>query len=486
MTESLKILILDDEPKMGKILTRVLGREGHAVQSLTEPADAVAALEREHFDLLLTDLKMPGMSGLEVMQRAKKTNPELDVVMITAYATVETAVQAMKLGARDYLIKPFHNEELIMVVARIAETKSLQQENKTLKESLAAPDGDRDLIAASAAMQDVLKRARKVAATNVSVLLRGESGTGKEVLAALIHKSGDRGDKPFIKVNCGALPENLLESELFGHTRGAFTGAVETRKGLFFAADGGTIFLDEIGEVSPALQVKLLRVLQCGEFQRVGDPQTFKVNVRVIAATNRMLEELIEAGDFRADLYYRLNVVPIQIPPLRDRVEDIPALIDHFVKSYRLDGGRFKRLSKPAYDLLLHYPWPGNIRELENAIEHAVVLSEGETIEVADLPLVVQNAVAPDGVDGEAAKADFKNMTLEEIEKKVLWDALESTGFNHTKAAKKLGLTRRTLGYRIDKYGLPRRAREAATERNGDSDEGSRHEDLEDRVADAS
>lgn len=464
MVQPLNILILDDEPKMGKILTRVLAREGHRVQSATQPSAALDLIGNDKFDLLLTDLKMPQMTGLEVMEKARTKDPRLEVILMTAFGTVETAVEALKKGALDYLIKPFHNEELIMLVARLAETKELRQENELLKRSLAERFKSENIIAASEAMNDVLKRAYKVAATDVSVLLRGESGTGKEVLASLIHANGSRRDKPFIKVNCGALPETLLESELFGHTRGSFTGAVETRKGLFLAAHGGTIFLDEIGDVSPALQVKLLRVLQCGEIQRIGDPRTIEVDVRVIAATNRSLEEMIEAGDFRSDLYYRLNVVPIVIPPLRDRREDVPALIDYFAKKLHAKGKKPKRISPPAYELLLRYPWPGNIRELENAIEHALVLSESETIESQDLPVAVQNWRAegdPAPTKDDRGATSLENMTLEEIEKKVLWGALEETGFNHTKAARKLGITRRTLGYRVDKYGLPRRAKDA-------------------------
>ncbi len=457
MAEPLKILILDDEPKMGKILTRVLAREGHRAEFRVSPSEALQLLSAEPFDLLLTDLKMPEMNGLEAMERARKINPELDVILMTAFASVENAVEAMKKGAADYLIKPFHNEELILLVNRLAENRGLRQENQTLKQTLATPLDAGDIIAVSPAMQDVLKRAQKVAGTDVSVLLRGESGTGKEVLASLIHTAGARRDRPFIRVNCGALPETLLESELFGHVRGAFTGAVETRKGLFQAADGGSIFLDEIGEITPALQVKLLRVLQCGEFQRVGDPQTFKVNVRVLAATHRPLEELIESGKFRSDLYYRLNVVPIVIPPLRERMEDIPALIDHFLARLKGSDGKPKRLSKGAYDLLLAYPWPGNIRELENALEHAVVMCESENIEAADLPSAIFNSSGVVGGSGVVASTDLKNLTLEEIEKKMLLDTLKSTGWNHSKAARKLGITRRTLGYRIDKYGIPRR-----------------------------
>jgi DNA-binding NtrC family response regulator len=464
-------MILDDEPKMGKILARVLEREGHRAEPFTEPAAALAALAREPSDLLLTDLKMPGMDGLEAMRRAREAVAGIDVIMMTAYATAETAVRAMKEGAFDYLIKPFPNEELIMVVARVAERRHLREENRALKESLVPRFDPRNIVAVSPAMRDVLKRVEKVAASDVSVLLRGESGTGKEVLATAIHAAGPRRERPLIKVNCGALPETLLESELFGHVRGAFTGAVETRKGLFQQADGGTILLDEIGEVSPALQVKLLRVLQSGEFQRVGDAQTLRADVRVLAATNRDLEAMIEAGLFRADLYYRLNVVPIVIPPLRERAGDIPALIDHFLSRLKRRSGRPVRLAPAAFALLESYGWPGNIRELENALEHAFVMCEHDAIEPRDLPVAVQNALAaPRGGGAAAGSGGQTPRTLEEIEKRALTEALEATGYNHTRAARKLGITRRTLGYRLEKYQIPRRDPARAQSRATDDD----------------
>ncbi len=455
MSASLSILILDDEPKMGKILSRVLEREGHRVRACTDPQAALELIDRDSADLLLTDLKMPGMNGLEVMRAARKRVPGLDVVMMTAYATVETAIEAMKQGACDYLLKPFPNEELIMVVARVAETRGLREENRLLKETLATQFAPDNIIAASPAMLEVMTRLRKVAVSSVSVLLRGESGTGKEVLATAIHAAGPRAERSLVKVNCGALPETLLESELFGHTKGAFTGAIETRKGLFEQADGGTIFLDEIGEVTPALQVKLLRVLQAGEFQRVGDAKTIRVDVRVIAATHQPLEEMIEGGTFRSDLYYRLNVVPIVIPPLRERGEDVPALIDHFLARTREREGRAVQISPVAYERMLGYDWPGNIRELENALEHAYVMCEADAIELGDLPLAVQNAEAARPI---ARAVDAGEVTLEDLERRALLQALDATGYNHTRAARKLGITRRTLGYRMDKYDIPRRA----------------------------
>lgn len=467
---ALQIVILDDEPKMGKILARVLGREGHEVQSFTDPHAALAAIEASHVDMLLTDLKMPEMDGLTVLNQVRERSPGTDVVMMTAYATAETAVQAMKQGAFDYLIKPFPNEELVMLVARVAERRGLREENRMLKETIQREFKPENVVAASPAMLDVLKRVHKVAQSNVTVLLRGESGCGKEVLANAIHASGTRSQAPLVKVNCGALPENLLESELFGHVKGAFTGAVETRKGLFEQANGGTIFLDEIGEVTPALQVKLLRVLQSGEFQRVGDARSIKVDVRVLAATNRDLEAMIECGDFRSDLYYRLNVVPITIPPLRERNEDIPALIDFFMKRLRERDDRAVKVETDALNAMLSYRWPGNIRELENALEHAWVMCENDTITIDDMPVALQGHANIESDDaGGAYDADVPESSgkLEDLERQALVQALEQTRFNQTRAAEKLGITRRTLGYRMQKYGIENPRRREVREEQG-------------------
>jgi two-component system response regulator PilR (NtrC family) len=459
MSTDLKVLILDDEPKMGKILSRILEREGHDVSSSTDPREALRQIQDSPVDLVITDLKMPEMDGLEFMKQARGIQANLDVIMMTAYATAETAVEAMKEGAFDYLIKPFPNEEMVMVVARVAEHRGLREENKRLKETLSVKFDHEQIIAASHGMREVMNRVAKVAASDVSVLLRGESGTGKEILATAIHERSFRLGKPLIRINCGALPESLLESELFGHIKGAFTGAVETRKGLFEEADGGSIFLDEIGEISPALQVKLLRVLQSGEFQRVGDARSHQVDVRIIAATHRDLEKMIEQNTFRSDLYYRLNVVPIVIPPLRDRPDDIPALIDHFRGRLRERSNRTIQLEKAAFDFLTSYNWPGNIRELENALEHACVMCEENTIHVKDLPSAVQNTLAEKpGSPGHQQNIQPRGrMTLDDIEKTALIEALEAVNYNHTRAAKCLGITRRTLGYRLDKYDLPRK-----------------------------
>lgn len=446
----LHVLIVDDEMKMAAALARMLEREGHKVEATASPETALESLAREEFDVVLCDMRMPTMSGLDVLRRAKRLVPTVDFVIMTAYADARSAVECMKEGALDYLIKPFPIDELRLLLQRVEETRHLREENARLRELVDERISLENIIAASKQMQDVLARARKVAAANSSVLLLGESGTGKEVLAKAIHRMSSRAQKPLVVVNCGAIPETLLESELFGHTRGAFTGAVEARKGMFEAADGGTIFLDEIGDLPLHLQVKLLRVLQEGEIQRIGESAPRKVDVRVIAATNRDLESLVAEGKFRQDLYYRLNVIPIYLPPLRERREDIPPLIEYFMQKYAPSGMR-KRFSPEAFSLLMRYDYPGNVRELENAVEHAVVLSEGELIKVEDLPLQIQNAewerVIYPQPSGEA-------VPLEELEKRAILAALEKTNYNMTRAAAHLGITRRTLGYRIKKYGL--------------------------------
>ncbi len=469
------ILILDDEPKMGRILQRILKREGYEVEFTVDPRDALELLSRQPFHILVTDLKMPTMTGIEVLEQAKALRPECDVIMMTAFASAETAVESMKKGAYDYLIKPFANEELKILIRRALETKILKEENRQLKAALSGQESEKEIVAVSKAMREALARARKIAVSEAAVLLQGASGTGKEVLAEFIHRHSPRAAMPLVKVNCGALPESLLESELFGHARGAFTGAIASRKGLFEAADGGTIFLDEIGEVTQAFQVKLLRILQNGEFQRVGESDTRRADVRVIAATNRSLEQAIEDGSFRSDLYFRLNVAPIHIPPLEDRPEDIVALIEHFLlrhsarqKARNADSAgagaspRAPSFSTAAIDLMMAYHWPGNVRELENAIEHALVMAEGEILEVADLPLTLQNYHAKR--QGEQEPVLLDQMTLEEIERRCILNALRRADYNYTRAAKLLGVTRRTLGYRMQKHGLENPKREDGAE----------------------
>jgi DNA-binding NtrC family response regulator len=428
------------------------------------------------------------MSGIDLLEKAKKANPAADFVMMTAYATPQTAVESMKKGAIDYLIKPFAIDELRALIRRIEATRTLPDTALPTDNDIssgeiplptsspaersappaATPNTDEEqdapplpaalqgIVAESSQMHEVISRIRKVAQSTASILLRGESGTGKEVMANAIHSLSSRATGPHIKVNCGAIPESLMESELFGHVKGAFTGAQESRKGHFEAADNGTIFLDEIGDLPLHLQVKLLRVLQVGEIQRVGESTPIKVNARVIAATNRDLEADVTKGLFRQDLYYRLNVIPIYLPPLRQRPEDLPILIERFLQRYST-GAQPKHLSPEARRMLSAYDYPGNIRELENAIEHAVVLSEGDLITPSDLPFQIQNYSIPGGIGGIALSGyagGDQPMHLEDIEKRCIMGALEKSRYNYTRAAAHLGITRRTLGYRIQKYGL--------------------------------
>jgi DNA-binding NtrC family response regulator len=445
------LLIIDDEAKMSEVLARMLTREGHHAEFTVEPSKGLEMLNSRHFDIVLCDLKMPELSGIDVLERSKRISPSTDFIIMTAYATAQTAVEAMKKGAFDYLIKPFPLDELKLLIKRIEDTRHLREENLRLREVIGQKFSFENIVAQSKQMQDVLARSRKVAQSNASVLLRGESGTGKEVLAKAIHNMSSRASAPLIIVNCGAIPESLLESEFFGHIKGSFTGAIENRVGMFEAANTGSIFLDEIGEVPLHLQVKLLRVLQEGEIQRVGESTTRKVDVRIIAATNRNLEEAVQKNNFRQDLYYRLNVIPIHIPPLRERREDVIPLIEFFLRKFS-PPGEMKRLSPDALNLLTNYEYPGNIRELENAIEHSVVLSDGSQIEVLDLPLQIQNFEWSRGVG--IAGGSVEHMQLEDVEKRCIMSALEKTRYNYTRAAAHLGITRRTLGYRIQKYGL--------------------------------
>jgi DNA-binding NtrC family response regulator len=461
-----RILVLDDEERMATLLARSLERSGYTAVAVTRPAEALEQLKAGHFDVLLTDLRMPGMDGLEILQRAREIDPGIEVILMTAYASVDTVREAMKRGAVDYLVKPVSaDEELKPLLERLlGGTEGREAKQPATRTAAPAPAGPPPttggragreagtvgIVGNSPAMQAVYAKALKVARSNASVLLRGESGVGKEVLADFIQANSARAAGPYVKVNCGALPETLLESELFGHVKGSFTGAVADRVGLFEAANGGTILLDEIGEVSPALQVKLLRVLQSGELNRVGEATVRRVDTRVIAATNRPLEKMIEAGTFRQDLYYRLNVVPLVIPPLRERREDIEPLVRHFAARFHPAGP--VRFTPAAMEAILNAPWPGNIRELENAIEHAIVLGDPVAgITVEDLPMGVRQ-----GACNAAASTTMPvgEATLEEVEKACLLQALEKTGGNRTRAARILSITRRTLGYRLSKYGL--------------------------------
>jgi two-component system response regulator HydG len=422
------------------------------VPEAADGTDAVKAAETETFDLILMDIRMTNMDGIEALTEIRKISPLVPVLIMTAYASVKTAVEALKAGAFDYVTKPLDIEELKILIEKGLEQYHLRTENLALKERI----GDRfdfsRIIGRSAKMIALLEMLAMVAPSDATVLIMGESGTGKEVAANAIHQNSPRAGQPFIKVSCAALPETLLESELFGHEKGAFTGAVSRREGRFHLAHRGTIFLDEVGEMSPALQTKLLRVLQEKEFEPLGGARTVKVDIRVIAATNKDLIKEVKEGRFREDLYYRLNVVPITMPPLRERKEDIPPLADHFLAVYREKNRKpLKGISGRALDLLVRYDWPGNIRELENCIERAVIMAREEMITVADFPPQIQRLSGEGEKEGPAIPY---GMSLAEMEKKLIVKTLAETGGNRTRAAEILGINRRTLQNKLKEYGL--------------------------------
>jgi DNA-binding NtrC family response regulator len=444
------ILIVEDEAKMRRLLELNLGEDGFTTLSAGDAETGLNLLRENSVDLILTDLKLPGMSGLEFLQSAKRQNAALPVVVMTAFGTVETAVEAMKAGASDYVLKPFSLTEMRMVVRKELDVRKLREENRSLREALGKRYSHPNIVARSAKMQEVLATVDRVATTNSTVLLGGESGVGKDLIARAIHEKSRRAGGPFIKINSTAIPENLLESELFGYEKGAFTGASISKPGKFELADKGTLFLDEIGDVPPATQVKLLRVLQEREFERLGGTKTIKVDVRLIAATNRDLREALEQGTFREDLYYRLNVVPIDIAPLRERREDIPELVNLFISRFAGDSGKpIERISPQAMQILLNYHWPGNVRELQNIIERASALARGTAIEAADIHLDQRPAKAANG-------AGFlpDGMTLEQWEDEMIQEALRRANGNKSQAARLLGLSRNALRYRLSKIGI--------------------------------
>ena len=381
------ILIVDDEKNYLVVLEALLGPEGYEILTAGSAQDAIDLIRESDLDLIITDMKMPGTSGMELLEESKKIKPDLPVIMMTAYGTIEMAVEAMKKRAYDYITKPFQNEELKLTVKKALENYQLVKENRRLSEALSDRYKYRNIIGKSKAMQEIYEMIGKVAQSKASVFISGASGTGKELIAKAIHYDSPRKDRPFISVNCGALTETLLESELFGHEKGAFTGAVNMKKGRFELADGGTLFLDEVGDMPPPLQVKLLRVLQEMEFERVGGTKTIKVDVRVLSASNRNIKEDVAEGNFREDLFYRLNVINIEVPSLKERTEDIRLLVDHFIEKYRQDESEERiQLSPEAWKILYGYSWPGNVRELENIIERAVVLSADRVVGPDDLP----------------------------------------------------------------------------------------------------
>jgi two-component system NtrC family response regulator len=452
--KELDILIVEDERPQREMLRDFLRKEGHRVEEAPDGMAALELIRSRSLDLVILDQKMPGMSGQEVLREIKRTQPDLDVLMVTAYGTVETAVEAMKAGAIDYITKPMDLEELLIVLERIAERQTLIRENEILRQRLRAKGVDqRRIIHRNPKMAELINLAGRVASSKATALLLGESGTGKELFARLIHSLSPRSERAMVTVNCAALPESLLESELFGHEKGAFTGAIQRRVGVFEQADGGTLFLDEIGDLSPTVQVKLLRFLQEGEFQRLGGTGNLRSDVRIISATHRDLEASIKEGTFREDLYYRLNVITMRIPALRERREDIRPLVDHFVERYAKENGkRIEGVSKEAMDRLLKYDYPGNVRELENIVERAVVITRGTVIETEDLPFGPRSQeeraeAIPEGKKGVRA-------ALESLERRLIEQAMAEASSNQTRAAEILGLSERMLRYKLKKYRL--------------------------------
>ena len=450
-----RILVVDDEESMREVIGIMLRREGYRVDLAADGVQADQQLLNQDYDLVISDIKMPRMGGMELLNRVKERSPETVMIMVTAFSSTDEAVEAMKQGAYDYITKPFRNEEIRLIVQNALERKVLRQENRELKRELGERYSFAGLIGKSKPMQRVYALIEKVANSNVNVLISGESGTGKELVARAIHYEGARRGQPFVPVNCGAIPESLIESELFGHEKGSFTGAIQQKRGLFEVADGGTLFLDEIGELPPAMQVKLLRVLQEREIRRVGGTRDLPIDVRLVAATNKNLAQEVAAGHFREDLFYRLNVIPLELPPLRDRRQDIPLLIEHF--HARQADEKSVSVSEGAMRRMLDYGWPGNIRELENVIERCVVLGHGHELSEECLPdhirggtraieETVLTALPETGLDLDAY--------LGEIERDILLKALERSGGVRKKAAELLGITFRSIRYRLAKFGI--------------------------------
>jgi two-component system response regulator AtoC len=443
------ILVVDDEEIVRGSLASWLEEDGYQVEVAADGRTALARLEQKAYAILLVDLKMPGIDGLQVLAQARQLQPDAAVIIMTAYATVDTAVQAMKQGAHDYLVKPFEPEELSLMVGKLTNQQTLRRENVLLRKALKRQYAFRDLVSKSPKMDAVFEVARTAAKSNSTVLILGESGTGKEVLARAIHAESPRRNGPFVGVSCAALTESLLESELFGYEKGAFTGAAAGARGKFEIAAGGSLFLDEIGDISPKLQLDLLRVLDAKEFRRVGGSQLIKTDVRILAATNRDLKRTVEAGTFREDLFYRLNVIRIVLPPLRDRKEDIPVLVDHFLVQFRAEMQKpLEGISTEAREVLMAYHWPGNVRELRNILERGAVMAKGPIITSAELGVPTQEASA------EESAAAGSGDSLRDMERKHIGAALKQHAWNITHTARALGIDRVTLYNKIKRYNL--------------------------------
>jgi len=448
-----KVLIVDDQINTCKSLQAILKKSGYPSDYTLSAEEALKRVHGEHFDILITDIRMPGMDGMQLLEELKKVQPHIVVIMITGYATIKSAVEAIKKGAYDYLPKPFTPDEVRVIIERASERCRLEAENILLRRQFQSQITFENIIGNSPALQKVFEIIQKVAAADSNILLIGETGTGKELVAKAIHNRSRRREKPFLPINCGSLAEGLLESELFGHVRGAFTGAVATRKGLIEVADGGTIFFDEITETSSAFQVKLLRVIQEGEFMRVGETHPIHVNVRIIAATNRDLDKAVERREFRQDLYYRLKVIAIYLPTLRERVDDIPLLAYHFLEKYKAErpvGG----IDPQALKVLMAYKWPGNVRELEHVVEYAVSMAEGDTIKVGDLPEAFLTRVADRPIAQENWTVSPFSKAKEEFEKFYITHILKESNWNISEASRKAQMFRQNLQQKIRKYGI--------------------------------
>jgi two-component system response regulator HydG len=447
-----KILVVDDEPAHRRMIEAVLDAEGYDIKQADNGQTAIAAVDDRFYDLVIMDIRMPKVGGIEALKKIKEISPGIPIILMTAYASVGTAVEALKSDAYDYLTKPLDIEELKILVAKALRFRQLEQENVYLKERLNDRFDFSKILGRSPAMNSLFETMALVAPSEATLLIEGESGTGKELIANAVHQNSHRSERPLIKVNCAALPETLLESELFGHEKGAFTGAIARRQGRFQLAHKSSIFLDEIGEMAPTTQAKILRVLQEREFEPVGSTQTIKVDTRIIAATNKNLKDEIDQGHFREDLYYRINVVVLPVPSLGERHEDIPLLADFFLKQYAKKNRRSIHGFTPrAVDLLMRHDWPGNVRELENVVERAVIMSRGNMITPLEFPEIIKEL----DIDGQASRVDLTpGRSLKEVEKDMILRTLDETAGNRTHAAKQLGISRRTLQLKLKEYGI--------------------------------
>ena len=453
------ILIADDEQNAREGLRRALEEEDRRVDTAYDGADAWEKLQKSSYDILITDVRMPGMDGMSLLEEAKKKDPKLEVIMLTAYGSIEMAVDAMKKGAFHYITKPINLDEVEVLLERVIEKKRIEYENEYHRETARSAPALSGIVGKSKAIQHLTELIKQIAPTKATVLITGETGTGKELVARAIHELSPRKDRLFVPIHCAALAENLLESELFGHERGAFTGAVKQRKGRFEIANQGTLFLDEISEIDPGVQVKLLRVLQEKQFERVGGTETIKVDIRIVAATNRDLQQLVDEGSFREDLYYRLRVVSIHVPALRERKEDIPLLTDHFVNHFAREYGKEPPTVSPeVIRIFQQYEWPGNVRELQGVLESMVILARGPQLEKNNIPLEIRNE--SENEENELPAIEAGDATLADIEKRVILETLEKFDGNRTRTAEALGIGRRTLIRKLHEYGVSKSGEE--------------------------